>query len=272
MVQRGWVVVAAALLTLTACGSDGSSPTAGSRPAPVPRRIVLAGTDEVDPLYAQGIAPWGPGWVLSGTATLGHTDATGVVQDQVNPVIPPEWAAQGYDHVGDVDVAGAFLYVPLEQSDYDRNEQVMARYSATTLRFVDATKVRQHHNSFVAVDGTARIAYSTSWFDDDTLLRYDLTRAWKPLKPLKMSQTLERIQGGAIGGGAFWISTDDERNGVYRVDLKSGAVRFMGSMGHGEGEGEGIAYVRRPDGAALHTLTVDVRITPVYLDHWTLER
>jgi hypothetical protein len=274
MAARRWAVAGALALVLAACGSGGSdtaAPSTTTRPAP-PRRIVLHGTDEVDPTYAQGIASLPIGWVLSGTANLAHVDETGVVEDKTTPVIPPEWAAQGYNHVGDVDVVGDVLYVPFERSDYQRGEQAMARYDARTFRFLDATPVHQHHNSFVAVDADAKIAYSTDWFDDDALLRYDLAHHWKPLPRLRLSRKLGRIQGGAIGGGSFFLSTDDDRNGVYGVDLRTGTTRFLGSTGHGAGEGEGIAYSVRKDGSELHTVTADVRIAPVYVDHWTIER
>jgi hypothetical protein len=173
--------------------------------------------------------------------------------------------------VGDVDVAGTTLYVPFEQPDYQRGEQAMARYDAATLRFIDATPVPQHHNSFVAVDATRGIAYSTAWFDDDTVLRYDLAHQWKRLAPLKLRRSLGHIQGGAVGGGQLFLSTDDDRNGVYGVDLHSGRVRFLGSTGHGAGEAEGIAYTAT-HGGELHTVTADVRIVPVYLDHWDVVR
>jgi hypothetical protein len=275
MASRGWLVLAALALTLAACGSDGTDGAATStttQPVRLAVGMTLAGTDEVEPGYAQGIAPEGDGWILSGTSALAHATEVGAVVTKVTPVIPADWAARGYNHVGDVDVVGDTLYVPFEQSDYERGEQAMARYDATTLRFLDATPVHQHHNSFVAVDPARRIAYSTDWFDDDALLRYDLAHHWKRLPPLRLRRSLGHIQGGAVGGGQFFVSTDDERNGVYGVDLRTGAVRFLGSTGHGAGEGEGIAYAKRSDGAELHTVTADVRIVPVYVDHWVIER
>ena len=51
------------------------------------------------------------------------------------------------------------------------------------------------------------------------------------------------------------------------MDLATGAVVDLGSAGHVGGEGEGIDATRLPSGA-LHTLTVDVKKTPVWLGHF----
>ena len=37
--------------------------------------------------------------------------------------IPADWAARGFNHIGDVDVAGRYVYAPYEQPDYERGEQ-----------------------------------------------------------------------------------------------------------------------------------------------------
>src|SRR5262249_17356687 len=131
-----------------------------------------------------------------------------VVQRRVEPAIPASWRARGYDHVGDVDVADTTLYVPFEQSDYERGQQVMARYDARTPAFRDATVVPQHENSFVAVDPATGIAYSMDRFGGDALTRYDVRARWRPMAPLHLDRTIDRVQGAAVGRGAIWLSTD----------------------------------------------------------------
>lgn len=260
----------AAVLALSAC-SSGTSSGAAHHPAPppLPTGIKLVSTDEPSPAYGQGIAKTPSGWILSGTNVLVRTDTAMHAIQQLSPAIPAGWAARGFNHVGDVDVVGTVLYVPFEQSDYSKGEQAMARYDAETLRFIDAVIVHQSHNSFVAVDARARIAYSTNLFDDHALLRYDLTHGWKPLPPLRLSRPLVHIQGGAVGAGRFWLSTNDPTHGVFVADLHTGRVRRLGSTGHLGGEGEGIAYASF-GGAVLHTLTLDANIAPNYADHWML--
>jgi hypothetical protein len=270
----GFGLVGLMLLT-AACSSGGSATKATARVTPAaraasrPQRIELVSTNEISAGFGQGIAKATGGWIVSGTNVLARTDEAMNVLNSLNPAIPADWAAKGFNHVGDIDVVGNVLYAPFEQSDYAKGEQAMARYDATTLAFRDAVIVHQSHNSFVAVDPVHHIAYSTNLFDDRALVRYDLAHAWKPLSPLRFSQRLVHIQGGAVGAGAFWISTNDPTHGVFRVDLTTGRVQRLGGTGHDGGEGEGIAYAKT-GGAVLHTLTLDANITPNYADHWKL--
>ena len=72
------------------------------------------------------------------------------------------------------------------------------------------------------------------------------------------------MQGADIRDGAVWLSTDDATDGVYRVDLASGKVSPLGSIGHVDGEGEGIDASPLPQGD-LHVLSLDVKVVPVRL-------
>jgi hypothetical protein len=180
------------------------------------------------------------------------------------PVIPPEWRARRFDHIGDIDVVGNVLYAPLEQPDYDKGQQAVLTFDATTLTYTGSVDLAQHHASFITVDDATGIAYSTDEFGDRAMTRYDTEHDWRALAPLRMSRFVDQIQGGDVRDGAIWLSTDDDTNGVYRVDLRTGDVQSLGSMGHSDGEGEGIDATR-VDGGDLHTLSVDVKLAPMRL-------
>jgi hypothetical protein len=229
-----------------------------------PPQARLTSEAQLDPVYNQGIARAKDGWVLSGTRVLGHADDQLRDVKRVNDAIPPDWAARGFNHIGDVDVVGKYIYAPYEQPEYERGEQAIARYDAKTLAFVDAVTVPQHEASFITVDPKTMIAYSMDRFGGDALLRYDVRKGWKPLKPVRMSQFVDRVQGGDVTAGAVWLSTDDASKGVYRVALPSGKVEALGNAGHVDGEGEGIDATKLRSGR-LHVLTVDVKFTPVWL-------
>jgi hypothetical protein len=220
---------------------------------------------KVDNAYRQGLARFEGGWVFSGTNGLWRT-GDDLRADDANPsAIPDDLRARGYNHIGDVDVAGTYLYAPLEQPDYERNEQVVARFDAKTLEFVDAVTLRQHENSFVAIDARSGTAYSMDRFGGDALLRYDLGGLrWRRLPPLPLDRRVENVQGADLGDGFAYLSTSDPRNTLYRVDLGSGEVIDLGSAGHAGGEGEGIDVTPLSTGR-IHTLTIDTDKVSVLL-------
>jgi hypothetical protein len=238
-------------------------------------RLFAAGMLVVSPLrvrsqekipfrFNQGVARVAGGWILSGTDVLARVDDRLEVVAEQTPAIPSEWAARGYRHVGDVDVVGGVLYAPLEQPDFNVGRQATARYDPTTLRLLDAVELPQHENSFVAVDGSAMVAYSMDHFDGDSLLRYQLP-AWTPLPPLRMSTTLRHTQGASVARGAVWISTSDDGNDVYRVDVGSGRVDRVGTLGKA-GEGEGID-ASALSSRSLHAVRVITGTTDVLFEH-----
>lgn len=69
-----------------------------------------------------------------------------------------------------------------------------------------------------------------------------------------------------LADGAIWLATDDDQSGVHRVDLETGEVQDLGSMGRRDGEGEGIDATDLSSGL-LHTLVTDEAAVPVYLVH-----
>jgi hypothetical protein len=267
--NAGWVLAAVVVLVapMVGCSSDSAPPIAGvpnTSVAPVVFTAEAVGETVVDPVYRQGLARADDGWVFSFNDGLFLTDDAFAQTSSVMPAIPAEWKARGFDHLGDIDVVDGVIYAPLEQPDYDVGAQAMLLYDATSLQYQSGVDVAQHHASFVTVDPDTGIAYSMDYFGGDALLRYDVRDGWRPLEPLPMSAFVDRVQGGDVYEGAVWLSTDDDTDGVHRVDLTTGHVDSLGSIGHVDGEGEGIDATPLPAGD-LHVLTLDPAITPVRL-------
>jgi hypothetical protein len=219
--------------------------------------------------YQQGVARVADGWIFTGTTVMARTnDRLKILKTNTQP-IPLEWKRKGFNHVGDPDVAGTFLYAPLEQPTYDRGDQAMARYNAKSLEVVEIVPVTQHEASFVTVDPKTMIAYSMDRFGGDSLLRYDLRKHWAPLPPLTMSRFVDKVQGADVADGAVWLSTSDDTNALFRVDVKTGQVDALGSAGHVPGEGEGIDATKLKSGL-VHVLTVDPSRSPVWFGHFTI--
>ena len=225
----------------------------------------------VSPVYKQGVARTPNGWIFSGTNSLWRTDDALKAVTSIDPAIPPVWAGRGFNHVGDIDVVGRYIYAPLEQQDYAKGTQAAARFDRDTLRFVDAVELPQHENSFLTIDPATMTAYTMDHFDGNALLRYDVAHGWKRLAPLRLTVTLHHTQGADILNGVIWISTSDPSNDLYGVDVHTGKVRADGSMGHtgGAGEGEGLDATTLASGD-IHTVCVDPKITPVWFEHFRI--
>lgn len=219
----------------------------------------------VNPGYRQGVAHLDDGgWIFSGTTVLARVDAdlTQVIADTT--AVPDEFSTDGYEHIGDVDVQDGVLYVPLEQPDYQRDEQIMACYDPETLTMQGSQPVAQRHNSFITVDGDR--AYSMKGFSGDQILVYELGEGctFEPLEPIQMSERLDKVQGADVAAGALWLATDDPERAMFRVDLATGVVSRIGAMSNvaPEGEGEGIDALTTDQGL-LHVVnivdTLDVR-------------
>jgi len=250
-------------------GSTGTTPPApASALAPpgtlAPVRATVTVEREVSGAFRQGLARVEDGWVFSTNFALYRTgdDLTELAKNEA--AIPDDWLAKGYNHIGDIDIVGNVIYAPVEQPDMERGRQAMFRFDATTLQFIDGVEVAQHHNSFVSVDPDTMVAYSTDYFDDDELIRYDINDGWKPMAPIAMSSTIGHIQGGDLANGAFWIATDDDNDGLYRVDPSTGDTVSIGSIGHVDGEGEGIDATETANGL-LHVISIDAKLLPVRL-------
>jgi hypothetical protein len=275
------VLTAALLVAATACSSSAkpaaapapTSATTTTRPAAVAVLGPLhkASEQAISAVYAQGVAHIPNGWIFSGTNSLWRTDNALKEVVSANPALPAAWSTRGFNHIGDIDVIGKYIYAPLEQPDYTKGRQATARFDRDTLRFVDAVTLPQHENSFVTIDPETMTAYSMDHFDGNTLLRYDVAHSWKRLPVLRLSTTLHHTQGADILNGVIWISTSDTRNDLYGVDLRTGKVRSNGSMGHtgGQGEGEGLDATALASGF-VHTLCIDPKINPVWLEHFAL--
>jgi hypothetical protein len=257
-------------------GDDEAGPTTTAAPTTTttspPTTVTLVSEQDVEPGFRQGVARVDDGWIFSANDAFFRTDEQLVETARLLPAIPPDWGAQGYNHIGDIDVEGGVLYAPFEKEDKEIGEQAMARYDPDTLAFIDAVPVAQHHASFVAVDPETMIAYSQDFFGGDSLLRYDLSDGeWEPIEPLAMSVFVDRVQGADVRDGAVWLSTDDEHDGVYRVDVETGEVTDLGTIGRADGEAEGIdaTPIDPPLATAgdLHVLTIDVTLAPVRFVH-----
>jgi hypothetical protein len=224
----------------------------------------LVSQQQMDPVYDRGIARAATGWVASGRDVLATLDDSLTTTRRVEHAIPDDWARRGFDQIGDVDVAGDTLYVPLARTGSDH--QAMAWYDAATLAFEDATLVPQHANPFVAVDTTSGIAYSMDRTRGDEIVRYDVRSGWRPIAGLHLDRSIDAVRGGAVARDALWLLSGDSRHTVHRVDLSSGAVTEVANAAPDGGRSAGVDAFELT-GGDLHVTVADAGGGAVTLDH-----
>jgi hypothetical protein len=256
--MRGRTLGGALCLVLASAAPAAAAPTA-----------TLNSEQEASAAYGQGIARIKGGWILTGRFIISRVDEKLREKKTNRRPIPSELVRQGYNHVGDIDVVGKYIYAPLEQGLYEKGEQITAWYDKKTLKLVDYVVLAQHENSFVTVDPKTMIAYSFDRFGGQALLRYDVRDDWAPLAPIPMSAFVDKAQGADVSGGYVWISTSNPTNELYRVDLETGEVVDLGSGGHVPGEGEGIDATKLKSGR-IHAMVIDPKISPVWIGHFAI--
>ena len=144
----------------------------------------------------QGIAHDSSNWIFTQTSRILKlpvgADLTLSLSDQ-----PPGWrgvdgfptelSIRGYDHYGDPQVYGGFLFVPIESGD----KTAIAAFRASNLAFVDFVEITrfQSHAGWLAINAAQRLLY-TSDLDvtrDSPLLRYQLDL--RPLRSPRVPRT-----------------------------------------------------------------------------------
>lgn len=182
--------------------------------------------------------------------------------------IPPALAAQGGDHIGDVDISGGKVYAPIEDGgkrpDGTRYRHPMiALFDAKTLQYTgEAHELPQALHTegvpWVAVDAARGVFYTAEWNTTKVINVFDL-RTFALRKTITLSQTLGRIQGAKVDDGQLYAFADLKNvpRPVYKIDLDTGHVVTVASVTLPAGsESEGMAFYDQPDGTSLHTLDV----------------
>lgn len=182
--------------------------------------------------------------------------------------IPPAIAAQGGDHIGDIDIANGKVYAPIEDGakrpDGTRYlHPVIALFDAKTLQFTGESHElpRALHTEgvpWIAVDRARGVFYTAEWNDTKVINVFDL-RTFALRKTITLSQTLGRIQGAKVHDGMLYAFADLKNvpRPVYKIDLDTGHVLTVATVTlPGGSESEGMAFYDQPDGTALHTVDV----------------
>lgn len=210
-----------------------------------------------DSVYrVQGVATDGRSWFFSATNHLQRTNQA--FEAQVNNVtpIPPDIAKQGGNHIGDIDVYDGLLYAPIEDGKAYLHPYVVT-YDASTLQptgkeYALPQKLLTQGVPWVAVDGPRKRVYTAEWDPTQRIDVFDLTKALAFEKTIELKTTIGRIQGAKVFGGELYATSDNAEKTIYKIDLDTGTVMKLFTLGTKESELEGLALTRQGGAAHVH--------------------
>lgn len=226
-------------------------------------------------LRSQGVTTDGRSWYFSWQGGLEHTTDTYLETAAMPMAIPPALAAQGSNHIGDIDYYQGALVVPIEDGP-NYLHPYLARYDATTLLPLSydpvSAQLQPDGVPWVAVDARRGEAMTARWDNPSQINVFDIGDHMRFLRAIPLQQPLSRIQGAKLLDGALIAAVDDTAKSVYRIDLSTGAATKLFSLNQ-VGELEGISVRPTPDGAILHVLFIrgslrDPQNAQVSLHHW----
>lgn len=218
----------------------------------------------------QGVAFNGNEWIFSWQYGLERTDLgfkslqrTGSVELpslSIKTGIPAALAAQGFDHIGDIDVANGILYASLDSEAGDYQNGHVALFNAKDLSYtgklyqLSGAPSNPHDDvaSWVAVDAAAGLGYGKEWRNGNTINVYHLSD-WSFSHTLTMDASIGKIQGAKVFDGSMYLSSHNGDKSVYRLDLASGHVEELFRLpvvAGARNETEGIALRALPGGGA----------------------
>jgi hypothetical protein len=210
---------------------------------------------------SQGATTDGAVWYFSWQYGLSKVSLDGrTVLARNAPAIPATLAAQGDDHIGDIDYANGRLYAPIEDSNGYQHPYV-AVYDPATLTYTGTAYPLPLSLSvggvpWVAVDPARGYAYTAEWDPTSVLNVFNLSD-FSLVRTVPLSQTVGRIQGAKVYQGQLYASADNATKSIYRIDPASGTVATVYDRNLPSGsEAEGLAVLPTGDGAVLHALDV----------------
>jgi hypothetical protein len=231
----------------------------------------------------QGAATDGRSWYFSWREGLSRVTLDGTVTQRNGTAITPELAAQGFNHIGDMDYHDGKLYVALEdESPYD--SPTIAVFDAGTLQYTGVSArvptTAQTHMPWVAVDAAHGLLYTSDWDPVNHITVLDLDDM-SFVGTVPLSQTIGRVQGAKMFNGVLYASTDDATYTVFRIEPTTGEVTTAIDR-HNLPAGthaEGLAFLPTDDGAVMHVLDIapnrlaqpDEPVTDVWFRHYRLE-
>jgi len=189
-------------------------------------RPKIASIHFINPRFYQGLATDGERWFFSHRYSLYSTkleDFQSILHVNED-AIPSELKREGYDHIGDIEVYKGKIYAPLEDKLYTK--PLIALYSADTLEYLGSIgPLPQKHMPWCTVDPNSEAILSSEFDNVNEVYVYDMNG--NLIDKIKLSKTLNRVQGGKILGRHLYLTADDGGDTVYKIDIETGEVNVF---------------------------------------------
>lgn len=234
---------------------------------------------------AQGVTTDGEYWYFSGRSSLVKTGFDNRTVYAYNYKALTDELVEKYNskHIGGISYYNGMIYASLEDSK-SWQHPVIALYDADTLEFTGLchempTELLTKGIPWVAVDSERNLLYSTGYKKADEIICFNLNN-FEYAGSIKLSETVDAIQGGEVYNRLLYVGTNDSTRAVYTINLDNGNVvklfdrimyqpKLIDNFG---GEGEDVTVYPLEDGTLIHALDVGALFIDSNLRHykWSL--
>ncbi|MCR5485083.1 MAG: PQQ-like beta-propeller repeat protein [Clostridiales bacterium] len=225
---------------------------------------------------SQGITTDGENFYFSSKFGFLKTASDGKTWLDFNiDAIPKELKEKyGSSHIGGISWFDGNIFAAVEDTKNKLNPLCVV-YDAETLDYSGtyfplSSEKQIKGCPFVAVDGKRELFYSTQRDHAPCLICYDITTG-ELVKTVALTQTVHKIQGGEVCDGMLYVASNDEAQGVYRIDPTTGDVVKLFDRRLVKGsEGEGITALKRDGKILLYEIDMGPLFINAFLRSYTL--
>jgi len=179
-------------------------------------------------LFNQGLTFNGNNWFFTETTTICKLskDLSKIIKCNFDP-IPEFLKKEEYFHFGDLDYYNNVLVIPVEKTKYVR-PAIIAIYDSNTLKLMNYSYTPQDHMPWIALDNNGYI-YTSEYSPVTEIYVYHINQIRfgnyiKPVKVIKLKDSLRNIQGGVVVSGGLLALTSDDGDHVYFVNISTGEI------------------------------------------------
>lgn len=230
---------------------------------------------------AQGVTTDGEAWYFSGKSSLVKIAFNNRTVLAYNYKAIPDELKENCDsqHIGGISYYDGKIYAPLEDSKKWQHP-VVAVYNAQTLEFTGeyhelSKDILTRGMSWLACDAENGLIYSSHSKNADVIYCFDIN-TFEFVKEIKLSEVVEKIQGGDVYNGLLYVGTNDGTRAIYTIDIRTGAVtkiidrimyqpKLIDNFG---GEGEDVTVYPMDDGTLIHALNLGTLFIDANLRHY----